>query len=434
MIRHEDINDGPLSSKLHKVWCWQCTVPCNPLFHPCRQAVSGKKKRFMEEGFDLDLAYITPNIIVHGFPAHGLEHIYRNPRYEVRRFMDKYHENNYKVYNFCCEYGRGYDPDTFYGRVERYPFKDHNTPPLQTMVDFANSAKEWLDETKDHVVNMHCKAGKGRAGLMCCVLLVRTGVAQSAIEAMDLYDRERVTNRRGLTVTSQRKFVIFYEALWRRCWGVTGNIGDISAEEARKFKIPEQPTYRISAIELLHVPDGLVYSYRIVTSKISNFGPDKLHDSGWKKLQPGEAIAVEADALLQANFKVFVYFKSSFLASAMRLVELQHNTFFMLRNQDYCDFPVDQLDIKKKVKPKLGENVVLRLHFAPLNQPDALPAPRDSLSSPPSKGYALVSKEEEGGLELKNVTLGASGGYDRVHTEEVTAASPAEPRADPSRA
>lgn len=77
---------------------------------------------------------------------------------------------------------------------------------------------------------------------------------------------------------------------------------------------------------------------------------------------------------------------------------------------------------------------MLRLHFSPLNQPDALPAPRDSLSSSPSKGYALVAKEEEGGLELKNVTLGTSGGYGRVQMEEITAASPAEPRADPSQA
>jgi hypothetical protein len=219
--------------------CHSCCLPCNILFHPCRKAVSGSKKRYQKNGFDLDLVYLSPRIIIHGFPAAGLEHIYRNPRYEIRRFMDHYHKDHYKVFNFCCEPGRGYNPEVFYGRVERYPFKDHNTPPLETMAAFGNSVKQWLDTDPQNVVNMHCKAGKGRAGLMCCVALIRTGkmscnciictfnsittvviagFVQNAKEALDLYDRERVNNNRGLTVTSQRKWVIFYEALWRQIW------------------------------------------------------------------------------------------------------------------------------------------------------------------------------------------------------------------------
>lgn len=181
MIRHEDIDDGHLCSKLHKVSCCPgLCPPCNAIFHPCRKAVSGKKRRFQKSGYDLDLVYLTPRIIVHGFPADGLEHIYRNPRYEIRRFLDEHHKDHYHLYNFCCEPGRGYSPSIFYGRVERYPFKDHNTPPLETMAAFANSVKFWLDQDPENVVSMHCKAGKGRAGLMSCVALVRTGFAQSA--------------------------------------------------------------------------------------------------------------------------------------------------------------------------------------------------------------------------------------------------------------
>jgi hypothetical protein len=330
MIAHEDIFDGHLSSKLHKVWCcasW-CT-PCNCMFFSCRKAVSGSKRRFIKNGYDLDLAYVTPRIIVHGFPATGLEHLYRNPRYEIRRFMDEYHRDHYKMYNFCCEPGRGYEPSIYYGRVERYPFKDHNTPPLDTMVAFANSAKAWFELDPANVVNMHCKAGKGRAGLMCCVLLVRSGVVQSAIEAMDLYDKERVTNNRGLTVTSQRKFVIFYELLWRQVWGVKGNIGDISAEEASKFQIPEQPSYHVNGVELLNFPKGIVNSYQITIYRITNFGPKLLYNSGWNE---GDAsIATDCDVNIDGNYKVFIKFKKSRFASPIRLVELQHNTYFMDR-------------------------------------------------------------------------------------------------------
>ena len=48
---------------------------------------------------------------------------------------------------------------------------------------------------------------------MTCILLLRSGEFQSALEVLDHYDATRVTNNRGLTVTSQRKYVIFYELL-----------------------------------------------------------------------------------------------------------------------------------------------------------------------------------------------------------------------------
>lgn len=327
MIEHEEIDDGPITSKLHKVCCCYCYIPCNFLWHPCRKAVSGKKRRYNNGGFDLDLAYITPRIIVHGFPASGLEHTYRNPRLEIRRFLDTYHKDQYKMYNFCCEYGRGYDPAIFYGRVERYPFKDHNTPPLETMVAFANSAKAWLEEDPKHVVNMHCKAGKGRAGLMSCVLLVRVGAAQSAKEALDLYDRERVTNNKGLTVTSQRKFVMLYEMIWRQYWKVTSNIGDITAEEEkRRFTVPEQPERALYGVELMGVPEKKKYdSLRVQVYVISNFLPKKICDTSKIK---SEGMLVPAECALKGSFKIVITGKTG-LGGYKKVVELLHNTLFM---------------------------------------------------------------------------------------------------------
>ena len=73
------------ATRARQVWpCPGCCLPMNPLFRSCRKAVSQNKVRYQAEGFDLDLAYVTPRIIVHGFPSTGFEHIWRNPRYEVR--------------------------------------------------------------------------------------------------------------------------------------------------------------------------------------------------------------------------------------------------------------------------------------------------------------------------------------------------------------
>ena len=66
-----------------------------------RGLVSKKKVRFQEDGYDLDLAYITEKIIAMGFPVEGdgLESKYRNPMEEVIRFMEDKHPGHYKVYN-----------------------------------------------------------------------------------------------------------------------------------------------------------------------------------------------------------------------------------------------------------------------------------------------------------------------------------------------
>ncbi|CAM9734702.1 unnamed protein product, partial [Phaeothamnion confervicola] len=120
-----------------KRWPCRCIFPCNGVFWPCRHAVSKHKCRYTEQdGFDLDLTYVTDAIIVTGFPATGIEHLYRNPRTEVCRFLDLNHPESYKVFNFASEAGRHYDGAAFNGEVIWFPFMDHTCPPLALVVAF----------------------------------------------------------------------------------------------------------------------------------------------------------------------------------------------------------------------------------------------------------------------------------------------------------
>ncbi|CAM9610877.1 unnamed protein product [Chrysoparadoxa australica] len=231
MLDPNEIDESPLRSRWWKVWCCKtsCCLPCNKLLRVPRKLVSQNKKRYRDpsRGFDLDLTYVTPRVIVCGFPAAGLEHFYRNPRDEVRRFLQTNHANSYKVYNLASEPGRGYKPSELGGPVERYPFADHTCPPLEVVIECIESCKEFLDRSGSNVVTLHCKAGKGRAGIMACCLLLRIGIVGSAREALGLYDRKRTVDGKGLTQINQRKFVHLYERVLKLWFGFTlGNVTD----------------------------------------------------------------------------------------------------------------------------------------------------------------------------------------------------------------
>ncbi len=108
-----------------------------------KKLVSQDKTRFCHDGFDLDLTYITKNIVAMGFPSSKIEGYYRNKMEDVKRFFATRHNEHYKVFNLCDD--KEYPPDTFY-RQARYPFKDHEAPPLNLIRPFCEDAKKFLSE------------------------------------------------------------------------------------------------------------------------------------------------------------------------------------------------------------------------------------------------------------------------------------------------
>ena len=113
-----------------------------------RGKVSKKKKRFQEDGYDLDLTYITPNIVAMGFPSEGMEASYRNSMHDVQRFFTKRHPSHYKIYNVCSE--RRYEASKFESleppgiSCQEFVWDDHNPPKLALILPFVEDMVAYL--------------------------------------------------------------------------------------------------------------------------------------------------------------------------------------------------------------------------------------------------------------------------------------------------
>jgi len=182
--------------------------PFKPLLR-MRNMVSKQKKRFSEAGYDLDLSYITPRIISMGFPAEWGEALYRNPMPEVQKFLSERHNLHFWVYNLCSE--RDYDPVKFDYCVSRFPFYDHNPPPMDLVPKFTSHVRQYMSQSPEHVVVVHCKAGKGRTGTVVACWLLENGEEATADAALERFSRERTHNKQGVTIPSQIRYVHYYE-------------------------------------------------------------------------------------------------------------------------------------------------------------------------------------------------------------------------------
>lgn len=179
-----------------------------------RQLISQNKRRYQQDGFDLDLTYVTNRVIATSFPSSGLWAAYRNPIEKVAHFLDTKHKDHYKVFNLCSE--KTYNTSFFHDRVERVLIDDHNVPSVAQLLEFADTVRTWLGEHPDNVIVVHCKGGKGRTGTMICVWLIESGVFTSASLSLDYFGHRRTDTNvskkfQGVETPSQSRYVGYYE-------------------------------------------------------------------------------------------------------------------------------------------------------------------------------------------------------------------------------
>ena len=77
-----------------------------------------------------------------------------------------------------------------------FEMMDHHPPRLEFMAQFCREAEHYLREDPLNVIAVHCKAGKGRTGVMICAYLVYINFYPKPRSIMDYYSIVRTTNNK----------------------------------------------------------------------------------------------------------------------------------------------------------------------------------------------------------------------------------------------
>ncbi|XP_054168001.1 phosphatidylinositol 3,4,5-trisphosphate 3-phosphatase and dual-specificity protein phosphatase PTEN-like [Oppia nitens] len=288
--------------------------------------VSKNKIRYRSDGFDLDLSYISRNIIAMGFPADTIERFYRNPINDVVRFFETKHKDRYRIYNLCAERQRRYDTSKFQCRVnESFTFQDHNPPPFEILKPFCEDVHKWLSQDKNNVIAIHCKAGKGRTGVMICAYLIHAGECNitdetgstfkitGADKALEYYGRHRTHDMKGVTIPSQKRYVYYYEELVKK--GLDYKATSLRLMSIDLTTIPNVNSGQFVLIcEIIQLPKQKLKTFEIEVKKslkLLNYTiPDELVFRGDIKIEFFIKRQLSKEKLFQFCFNTF-FIKSS---------------------------------------------------------------------------------------------------------------------------
>jgi len=173
-----------------------------------RKICSGDRVRYIDGEFDLDLTYITSQVVAMAFPAAGLSSAWRNHIDDVANMLNKYHKNHYMIWNLS---DKQYDYSKFDDNIFEFGFPDHHSPPLDMLFKIILTMYNWLKADPKNVAVVHCVGGKGRTGTVICCYLYFIGLFQDSSEAMEYFAQKRSKIENGVRQPSQRRYVGYFD-------------------------------------------------------------------------------------------------------------------------------------------------------------------------------------------------------------------------------
>ncbi|XP_072220759.1 tensin-3-like isoform X1 [Leuresthes tenuis] len=166
----------------------------------------------MEEGYELDLTYITERIIAVSFPRGCSEEIYLHNLKDVTRMLKSKHADNYLIINLS---ERRHDLSKMNPKTLDTGWPDLHAPPLDKICTICKAMESWLNADPLHVVVIHCRGGKGRIGVVISSFVHFTDVSASADQALDRFAMRKYYDDKvsALMTPSQKRYVWILNSL-----------------------------------------------------------------------------------------------------------------------------------------------------------------------------------------------------------------------------
>ncbi|XP_063075630.1 tensin-3-like isoform X2 [Engraulis encrasicolus] len=263
----------------------------------------------MDEGYELDLTYVTERIIAVSFPRGCTEETYLHNLKDVTRMLKSKHADNYMVINLS---EKRHDLSKMNPKTLDTGWPDLHAPPLDKICTICKAMESWLHADPLHVVVIHCRGGKGRIGVVISSFVHFTDISASADQALDRFAMRKFYDDKvsALMTPSQKRYVWILNSL------LSGSM-----------KINASPLF-LHCVILHGIPNfdsgGVCRPYLKVYQ-----GMQAVYSSGVYIIGPGHrnrlCIALEPAQLLKGDIMVKCYHKSG--ASSRDIVfRLQFHT------------------------------------------------------------------------------------------------------------
>lgn len=188
--------------------------------------------------------------------------------------------------------------------------------------------KAYLDAHEKNVVVIHCKAGKGRTGVLICCALLYSRVWNRASDALDYYGAMRTYNKKGVTIPSQRRYVGYFADYLR--YGQMEN-----QHLVFKHFVMHTPPKFFADLEYMRMtlkgpcPDRKVYATTKFSAK-DYFKTIKQQGKSATKSPEGLKVELPNALLMSGDVKVEIYEKERGLGTSEKLIfSLWVNTNFV---------------------------------------------------------------------------------------------------------
>ena len=260
-----------------------------------RSILPGGKHRMISENKSLDVAKITPRMYAMSYPSDNfIESMYHNSQEDIAEYFNKNHPKKYLIFNLS---GIPYDSEKFNNSVINYQWPDHKAPPLYDIFNIILQAYTYLGKDKENVICVHCLAGKGRTGTICCALLLYGKLLKSSQEANDYFSTKRFKElNKGVQEPSQVRYLTYFDTMLN----------------SQKFKGLELKMFEIQKIDItgIKLNDGESITYKIETNCYK-----ESESKDYLSKNKGQIIAGDVTINIYRNdsLKAWIFFNTLFL-------------------------------------------------------------------------------------------------------------------------